>query len=245
MSEEDNPLKALILAGGKGTRLAPYTTVIPKPLMPIGDRPILEIILRQLKVHGIKDIILAVGHLSQLFQAFFKDGNDLGIRIDYSTEKEKLGTAGPISLVIDRLPETFLVMNGDLLTTLNYSALIQYHRQQRAAATIALSKRDVRVDYGVIESEAGRFSRYIEKPRYSFKVSMGINVLDREAVRPHLQPGRYLDIPDLMTALADKGRVIACYEEDCQWLDIGRMDDYEQANAVFENNPSSFLPEGR
>lgn len=238
-------MKAILLAGGKGTRLAPYTTVIPKPLMPIGDRPILEIILRQLKYYGIKDIILAVGHLSQLFQAFFKDGNDLGIRIDYSIEKEKLGTAGPISLVLNELPETFLVMNGDLLTNLNYLKLIHHHQEQKAAATIALSRREVPIDYGVIESESGRFSRYIEKPRYSFKVSMGINVLDREAVRPYLHPGQYMDIPDLMMALARDGKLIACYEEDCRWLDIGRIDDYEKANAVFENNPSSFLPEYR
>jgi len=238
-------LKAIILAGGKGTRLAPYTTVIPKPLMPIGERPILEIILRQLKAHGIREIILAVGHLSQLFQAFFKDGNDFGVHIVYSIEKDKLGTAGPISLVLDQLPETFLVMNGDLLTSLNYSGLIQYHQKQRAAATIALSKREVHIDYGVIESESGRFSRYIEKPSYSFKVSMGINVLDREAVRPYLQPNRYMDIPDLMTALADDGKVIACYEEECRWLDIGRMDDYEQANAVFADNPSLFMPKDK
>jgi NDP-sugar pyrophosphorylase family protein len=238
-------LKAIILAGGKGTRLAPYTTVIPKPLMPIGERPILEIILRQLKAHGIKEIILAVGHVSQLFQAFFKNGNDFGVHIDYSIEKDKLGTAGPISLVLDQLPETFLIMNGDLLTNLNYSSLIQYHHKQKAAATIALSKREVHVDYGVIESEAGRFSRYIEKPRYSFKVSMGINVLDREAVRPYLNPNQYMDIPDLMTALANDGKIISCYEENCRWLDIGRIDDYEQANTVFADNPSLFMPEDK
>lgn len=236
-------MKAIILAGGKGTRLAPYTTVIPKPLMPIGERPILEIILRQLKAHGIKEIILAVGHLSQLFQAFFKDGNDFGVHIDYSIEKDKLGTAGPISLVLNQLPETFLVMNGDLLTSLNYSGLIQYHQEQRAAATIALSNREVHIDYGVIESASGRFSRYIEKPSYSFKVSMGVNVLDRESVRPYLQPNQYMDIPDLMTALAKDGKIIACYEENCRWLDIGRIDDYEQAKAVFEDNQALFMPE--
>lgn len=242
---ENIQLKAIILAGGKGTRLAPYTTIIPKPLMPIGERPILEIILRQLKAHGIKEIILAVGHLSQLFQAFFKDGTDFGVHIDYSIEKDKLGTAGPISLVLNQLPETFLVMNGDLLTSLNYSELIKYHQKQHAAATIALSKREVNIDYGVIESESGRFSRYIEKPSYSFKVSMGVNILDREAVRPYLQPNQHMDIPDLMTVLANDGRVISCYEENCRWLDIGRIDDYEQANVVFEDNPSLFLLEDK
>ena len=235
-------MKALILAGGKGTRLAPYTTVIPKPLLPIGDRPILEIILRQLKAHGITEIILAVGHLSQLFQAFFKDGSDFGIHIDYSIERKKLGTAGPIAMVLDRLPQTFLVMNGDLLTTLNYSELLRHHQKQGVAATIALSRRIVHVEYGVIESDSGRFIKYIEKPAYSFQVSMGINVLNRDAVRPLLQPGDYLDIPDLMTALSKSGNPIACYEEDCRWLDIGRMQDYEQANAAFEDNPSLFIP---
>ena len=212
--------------------------------MPIGERPILEIILRQLRAHGIKEIILAVGHLSQLFQAFFKDGSDLGVDIDYSLEKDKLGTAGPISLVLDKLPETFLVMNGDLLTTIDYSALLRYHHEHHAAATIALSKREVHIDYGVIENESGRFIKYIEKPKYSFTVSMGINVLNREAVRPHLKQGSYMDIPDLMTALATDGKTIACYEEDCRWLDIGRMEDYEQANAVYEDNPTLFIPEG-
>lgn len=213
--------------------------------MPIGERSILEIILRQLKAYGIKEIILAVGHLSHLFQAFFKDGTDFGIHIDYSIEKAKLGTAGPISLVLNQLPETFLVMNGDLLTSLNYSELIQYHQKQNAAATIALSKREVHIDYGVIEIESGRFARYIEKPIHSFNVSMGINVLEREAVRPYLQPGRYMDIPDLIMALANDGKVVAYCEETCHWLDIGRIDDYEQANVVFEENPSLFMLEDK
>ena len=158
-------MQALILAGGKGTRLRPYTTVIPKPLMPVGDYPILEVILRQLKAAGMDEVILAVGYMSQLFQAFFQDGSKYGLKISYSFESAPLGTAGPIGLLLDRLEANFLVMNGDLLTTLNYRKLFDYHLAQGAAATIGVYRREVNIDFGVIETdETNRLARYIEKP---------------------------------------------------------------------------------
>jgi len=236
-------MQALILAGGKGTRLKPYTTVLPKPLMPVGDYPILEIILRQMKRAGVTEVILAVGHMSQLFQAFFQDGSRYGLNVSYSFEKQPLGTAGPIALAVDQLKDDFMVMNGDLLTTLNFKDLFAFHKEKGSAATIGLYHREVEIDFGVIESDQNsRLVRYIEKPTYQFDVSMGINVINKKAVTPYLNPGEYLDIPDLMRRLVENGRSVFCYQEPCYWLDIGRVDDYQKALELFEANKAQFLP---
>ena len=144
-------MKAVILAGGKGTRLKPYTTVFPKPLMPINDKPILEIVIRQLKSHAFDDVIITVGHLAELIVTFFGDGSKFGVKIEYSREDKPLGTAGGLGLVKDELNETFLMMNGDVLTTLDYSDLVSYHKRNDAIATIALKKRDVKIDFVVVE----------------------------------------------------------------------------------------------
>ncbi len=239
-------MQALILAGGRGTRLKPYTTILPKPLMPVGDYPILAIILKQLANADVREVVLAVGYMSHLFQAFFQDGNRYGLHISYSVEEEALGTAGPIALAFDRLDDDFLVMNGDLLTTLDYRRLIDHHRRTDAAATIAMHRREVKIDFGVIETEAdGQLGRYIEKPTYRFAVSMGINVLRKAAVAPYLTRGGLLDIPDVMTRLRADGHRVQCYEEPCYWLDIGRVDDYEIATEVFEARQAEFLPGSR
>src|SRR6266850_1914362 len=211
-------MQALILAGGKGARLHPYTTVIPKPLMPVGDYPILEIIIRQLKLAGVTEVILAVGHMSQLFQAFFQDGERFGLKISYSFESQALGTAGPIALIIDRSSDDFLVLNGDLLTTLSYSNIFRFN-------------------------EENRLVRYVEKPTYHFNVSMGINVMNSSSVRPYLTPGEYLDIPTLLMRMCDDHLPVVCYNEPCYWLDIGRVDDYRVANEIFEANRSEFFPD--
>jgi len=237
-------MQALILAGGRGTRLRPYSTVIPKPLMPVGDLPILEIILRQLRNARVTEVILAVGYMGQMFQAFFADGARLGLKITYSFEEQALGTAGPIALALDRLEDNFLVMNGDLLTTLDYGRLFAAHVKTGAAATIGLYRREVRIDFGVIETdERGRLANYIEKPLYQFDVSMGVNVLKAAAVRKYLTPGMHLDIPDLMMKLKADGLAVNCFSETCYWLDIGRIDDYQTANEIFEARKAEFLPE--
>ena len=237
-------MQALILAGGRGTRLRPYSTVIPKPLMPVGDLPILEIILRQLRNARVTEVILAVGYMGQMFQAFFADGARLGLKITYSFEEQALGTAGPIALSLDRLEDNFLVMNGDLLTTLDYGRLFAAHVKNSAAATIGLYRREVRIDFGVIETdERGRLANYIEKPLYQFDVSMGVNVLNAAAVRKYLTPGMHLDIPDLMMKLKAEGLAVNCFSEPCYWLDIGRIDDYQTANEIFEARKAEFLPE--
>ncbi len=235
-------MKAIILAGGKGRRLQPYTTVIPKPLMPIGDLPILEIILRQLKGYGVDEVILAVGYMSQLFQAFFQNGERYNLKISYSFEMEPLGTAGPLANVIDNLSEDFIVMNGDLLTTLNYQKLFDFHVERQSAATIGLYQRDVKIDFGVVEvTEDQLLSHYTEKPTFSYKVSMGVNVFNRDMVKPYLFPGKYLDIPDLMMQMKQDNLPVYCYHEECYWLDIGRVDDYDIANQIFESRRSEFI----
>ena len=235
-------MKALILAGGKGTRLKPYTLVLPKPLMPIGDLPILEIILRQLKTAGVDEVILAVGHMAQLFEAFFQDGKRIGIKINYSFEDRALGTAGPIASVIDHLGDDFIVMNGDLLTTLDYRRMFEYHCSIGAAATVAVYRREMKLEFGVIESsENGKLVGYKEKPIQYFDFGMGVNIINRAVVTKYLKLNEYLDIPDLMMKLKTEGNSVYCYREDCYWLDIGRPDDYEKATEVFEERKRDFL----
>jgi len=235
-------MQAIILAGGKGTRLRPYTTVLPKPLMPVGEFPILEIIVRQLKNRGFNKIVLAVGHLSHLFQAFFQNGERFGVDIRYSFEEQALGTAGPIGLAFDVLDEDFLVMNGDVLTTLDYAKLVDFHKNHKAAATISVFQRKLTIDFGVIHAREERLENYIEKPVYDFAVSMGVNVFTKSAIREFVKPGVRLDIPDLMLRLKEAGLPVMCYSEPCRWLDIGRIDDYQEAGNIFQSNPDEFLP---
>jgi len=236
-------MKAVILAGGKGRRLLPYTTVFPKPLMPIGDMPILEVVLRQLKAHGCTEVTMAVGHLAELLNAFFGDGSKLGMKIGYSIEEKPLGTAGPLSL-ISGLDSTFIVMNGDVLTDLDYSRLLEHHRMQRATASVASYERTVKIDFGVIKTDDGGFIReYVEKPSLTYRVSMGIYVFEPDVLR-YIERGRYLDFPDLVRRLICEGKKVASYPFKGYWLDIGRPDDYEKAIGEFEQNQGLFLPQG-
>ncbi len=232
-------MQALILAGGEGTRLKPFTNVIPKPLVPIGDLPILEVVLRQLKRHGADRIILAVNKLARLIEAFFGDGSRLGLDIVYSLEDKPLGTAGPIRLA-DNLDEDFIVMNGDLLTTIDYAAFFRRHQASGATATIATFQKEVKIDLGVLETKNETFVNYIEKPTYHFTVSMGIYALNRRVLH-FIDDGKKVDMPDLVLALHGAGEKIVCYSGDYEWLDIGRMDDYERAVQVFEVNRDKYL----
>jgi NDP-sugar pyrophosphorylase family protein len=234
-------MKAVILAGGKGTRLAPYTTVLPKPLMPIGDMPILEVILRQLKSHGCDEVTLAVGHLSELLMAFFNNGTKFGLKIKYSLEDKPLGTAGPLTLV-QGLDEPFIVMNGDVLTDLDYSELYRFHRERQSIATIATYKRTVKIDFGVIETNGANFlANYVEKPLMTYRVSMGIYLFSPR-VLSFIQPDTYFDFPDLIQLLMERQEKVATYPFEGYWLDIGRPDDYENAVNEFEQKRDLFLP---
>lgn len=235
-------MKAFILAGGKGTRLAPYTKILPKPLLPIGDMPILEILLRQMKRAGIDEVILAVGYLEGLFRAFFEDGQRLGLRIRYSFEEHPLGTAGPLSLV-DGIDDTFLVSNGDVLTTLDLRDFVHYHRTSGAIATIAMHTRQVKIDLGVLKlNGSNEVVGYLEKPTYDFHVSMGIYVFEPEVLE-NIPYNQHLDFPDLVLKLLEQGERVVGYPFSGYWEDLGSPDDYERATNDFESLRSQVLPE--
>jgi NDP-sugar pyrophosphorylase family protein len=235
-------VRAVILAGGKGTRLRPYATSFPKPLMPIGDMPILEIVLRQLKWFGFRKITLSVNHLAELIRTFCGDGTKWGLELSYCMEDQPLGTAGSLGLV-ENLTDPFLVMNGDLLTTLDYGALVHSHAHSGACATIGVFPREVKIDFGVLElDEQGRLVAYKEKPRFEYLVSMGVNVFSLAAL-DFIPRGQRLDIPTLMMTLKAAGRVVSTFRSACEWLDIGRPDDYEEATEHFEKARDQYLRE--
>ena len=239
MSTSNKKMKAILLVGGKGTRLAPYTTILPKPLMPIGDVPILEIVVRQLQRVGFDDITLAVGHMAELVASYFGDGSKFGVKLTYSREDTPLGTAGPIALVPD-LQDTFLVMNGDLLSTIDLAALLAYHRARGAIVTLAAHAHDLRVDLGVIQTDSDNWLvDYIEKPVYHYNVSTGIYVFEPE-ILSYIPFGERLD---LVLKVARENKKVNVYKFEGYWLDIGHPGDYEKANEEFRTNRAKFLPE--
>ena len=233
-------VRAVILAGGKGTRLRPLTAVFPKPLVPLGNKSVVEILLRRLAASGLTDITICTGYLSELIQAVCGDGSKFGLRIEYVSEQEPLGTAGALSL-IENLTDPFIVMNGDLLTTLDLQRMIDFHHSEQADFTLGVFPREVKIDFGVIELNGdGQFNGYREKPTYNFEVSMGVNVLGLSVMK-HLKNAQPLDMPDLVLQVHRSGGRVACYRQSCRWLDIGRMDDYAQAQEEFANNEAAFL----
>jgi NDP-mannose synthase len=236
-------MKAVILAGGRGTRLAPYTYVLPKPMMPVGDKAILEILLRQIKRAGINQVVLTVGHLAGLMQAFFQDGQQYDLDISYSFEPKPLGTAGPLALVAG-LDEAFLVSNGDVLTLLNIHDFFTFHQQQGGICTIAVHERQQHVDLGVIEQNHDDYqiTDYIEKPTFDFKVSMGIYLFEPEVLK-YIPRDEYLDFPNLILKLLAAGERVVGYPYDGYWMDLGNPEDYTQANQDFERMRTQFLPE--
>jgi len=236
-------MKAVILAGGRGTRLAPYTYVLPKPMMPIGDRAILEILLRQLKRAGIDQIVLTVGHLAGLMQAYFQDGEPFDLDITYSLEPKPLGTAGPLALVPE-LVKTFLVSNGDVLTLLDINDFLNFHREQGGICTIAMHQRQHQVDLGVIEQTDGDhlITGYVEKPTMDYKVSMGLYIFEPEVLQ-YIPKDEYLDFPNLVHKMLDAGERVIGYPYDGYWMDLGNPEDYAQASKDFDRLRSQFLPD--
>jgi NDP-sugar pyrophosphorylase family protein len=240
-SSTSRGMRAVILAGGKGVRLRPFTVSFPKPLVPIGDKPIIEVLIQRLIMFGITDITLTLGHLAELVKAYFHHRRQFTDRLElsYIEEDEPTGTAGSLAFV-DRLTDTFLVMNGDLLTDLNLDQLVAFHRQQRAALTIASKKRELKIDFGVLEFDSDCVIRgYHEKPINTYHVSMGIYVYEPRVLR-FIERGKYLDFPTLVLKLIDVGEKVCAYPSDCHWLDIGRPDDYAKAQELFVEKQEEF-----
>jgi NDP-mannose synthase len=236
--------RVVILAGGLGTRLRPYTTVLPKPLMPVGDRPVLDIVIRQLKAHGFERVTIATGYLAELIEAFFRDGETYGIPIDYFREEEPLGTVGALSLIPD-LDEPFLVMNGDVLTDIDYAGFLDEHCESDALATIATTHREVQITLGVLQfgddRDVTRLTGYIEKPKIAYEVSMGVYAFDPAATN-HIDKGQRLDFPDLIHRLLAAEKTVRAWRSEDYWLDLGRHEDYEQAMEEFERMRDRLIP---
>ena len=221
-------MKTVVLAGGRGTRLAPYTSILPKPLMPVGEQSILEVVVGQLEEAGIVDIHFCVGYLAHLVEAVFESRENGHANITYVREQEALGTAAPLRLV-EGLDSTFMVMNGDVLTTLDYRELVQHHRDQGNVLTIATHKRSIKIDYGMMHIDVtSRVRGFEEKPEIVSPVSMGIYVMEPD-VLDSIPAGTYFDFPDLVQALLTEGRRVGAYLFDGLWFDIGRQEDYERA----------------
>lgn len=233
-------MRAVILAGGKGTRLRPYTVVLPKPLMPVGEYPILEVIVRQLAYYGFSHITMAVNHQAEIIMAFFGNGEKWGIKIDYSTENQPLGTMGPLRL-IQNLPENFLLMNGDILTDLDFQAFSNFHIEHQNIFTISSYQREVHSEFGVLElDQEGRMRGFQEKPVIKYDVSMGIYMVNR-GVLTYIPESQSYGFDNLMIDLIRDNNPVSVKKFDGYWLDIGRSDDYSQAIDEFELLKEKFL----
>jgi len=234
--------RAIILAGGRGTRLYPYTLSIPKPLIPLGDIPILEIIIRQLSLSGFNWITLAVNHQAELIKEFFKDGSRWNIKIDYSLESKPLSTMGPLRL-INNLPEDFLVMNGDILTDLDFAEMYDDHVSENRTFTVAAHKRTNKIDYGVLESDSNDYLiGFKEKPQTDYLVSMGVYLASKK-ILDLIPDGELYGFDHLMRDLMSHQKKVKINVYDGYWLDIGRPDDYEAAIKEFDGNKKQFLKE--
>jgi NDP-sugar pyrophosphorylase family protein len=234
---------AVILAGGEGSRLWPYTAVIPKPLMPIADDlPIMDIILRQLALHGFQRATVAIGHHGRLVRAFFGAGERWGIAVDYAEEHTPLGTMGPVLPILDDLPEHFLVMNCDVLTDLDYSDFLAQHRHSGGALTVAICNRATRIEFGVVETDGDRITGFREKPNLRHQAIMGVYALSRSALVRYAA-GRPLGMDELVLDLLASTDPPRAFSWPGYWRDIGRPDDYEQACADFAHAQLGLLPE--
>jgi NDP-sugar pyrophosphorylase family protein len=232
-------MQAIILAGGKGTRLRPYTIAMPKPLVPIGEYPILDIIIRQLTYYKVREVIISTGHLSELIEAYFRKGDRWGVKIRYAREDKALGTAGAVKNIAG-LDDNFIVMNGDILTDINYRDLYNFHIRHKATATISTIRREILTDFGVLNiGEDNRLISYIEKPKRFDYVSIGVNILSRRC-RDYIAKGESISIPELIWRMQSKKEKIYCYRSDSYWLDIGRIEDFQRAQEEFKRNKSRF-----
>ncbi|MFJ1706189.1 sugar phosphate nucleotidyltransferase [Kitasatospora sp. NPDC088346] len=235
-------MHAVVLAGGKGTRLRPYTAALPKPLVPIGGRhAMVEVVLHQLAAAGFRTVSLATGHLGHIVRACVGDGSRWGLAVSYEAEEVPLGTMGPVVAMLDRLPEHFLVLNCDILTDLDFGAVLRHHRTEGAALTVAARRHRVELDFGVLATDGGRMVGFTEKPSLSYQASMGVYGMSRTTLDDY-PPGSPLGFDRLSLDLLAAGTLPAVFEFDGYWLDIGRPDDYDRANAEFELMRHRLIP---
>jgi NDP-mannose synthase len=241
-AQDEIGMDAVLLAGGRGTRLAPLTVTVPKPLLPLGERPIIDILIAQLAAAGVRRVFVCLGYLAPLMLAFLGDGSRWGVGIEPAIEAEPLGTAGGLRALAG-LTDDFFVVNGDTLTDLDFRAMAQAHRNADAWASLFTPWIDERVDYGVVTMDAGTgaLTEYLEKPRRGYHVSSGIYVLSRRML-PLIPPAGAFDMPDLVRAAMTAGGKVVCHATDAYWKDIGRLDHYEAASRDFEADPARFLP---
>jgi NDP-sugar pyrophosphorylase family protein len=227
-------MKAVIMAGGLGTRLKPFTHIIPKPLLPVGEKSVLEVTIQKLKSQGFEEIILAVHYKSDLFESYFGDGSKFGIKIRYSKEKQRLGTAGPLKLAAPHLSEPFLVMNGDILTNMDFNKLRQTHFKNDADLTLVTKKIQLPLHYGVVEKDGDKIKGIKEKPIVESEISAGIYFLNTTVLDLIPMEERF-DMTDLMRDLITAGRSVYAYPLEDYWLDIGQMEDYQKAQEDFKD----------
>jgi NDP-sugar pyrophosphorylase family protein len=233
-------MKAVIQSGGKGTRLRPYTTVLPKPLMPVGAKPVLELLLMWLRRNDMRDVCITTGHLGHLIRSFCGDGRSWDMRITYTEESQPLGTLGALSLLREQLDDTFLVVNGDVLTDLNLDAFIGFHRQHEGALTVATARRSVRIDFGIIEDTGGRVTRFKEKPILTHIVSTGIYCM-QPAVLDLIPSGVPFGFDNLMHSMLSRQMPVRTFLHNGLWLDIGRLEDFHQAQELsFDGESPAF-----
>lgn len=232
---------AVLLAGGKGTRLRPFTAAFPKPLVPVGELPIIDILVRQLVAAGFLEFVVSVGHLAHLVEAYFVDHpiRRHGTSFSFVRESSPLGTAGPLAR-ISGLPEHFLVLNGDILTDLDFDQMFQKHLESGACLTVATTLRSVQIQLGVIERQGTTITGYKEKPRLDYEVSTGVYAYSRRALDA-IPPGQRFDFPDLVLRLIQQGQRVVSYPVNAEWLDIGNPDDYALAQDRVAANPEGYL----
>ncbi|OJF16303.1 MAG: hypothetical protein A6D91_06315 [Bacillaceae bacterium G1] len=232
------------MTGGKGLRMAPYTQVLPKGLLPVGEQPLLEILVKQLAHHGFTRIVMACGYRAHWIQSYFGDGSPWNLSITYQVESEPLGTAGPLKTIPD-LCEPFLLLNCDVLTTLSFRALWEYHASADSILTVAAQQQPIPIEFGVLETEGDRIVRFLEKPVHRARVNMGIYVMEPEVLN-YIPENQYFDIPDLIRALLADNRPVKCFENDALWIDVGRPADFAKANELYQRWKDRLLAgEGR
>lgn len=233
-------MKVVIQCGGKGTRLRPYTMVLPKPLMPVGSRPVLELLLKWLRRNDAREIYITTGYLGHIIKSFCGDGRQWDMKIEYTEEDEPLGTIGPLSMLRNELDSTFLVINGDVLTDLSLGAFANFHRSHGGLVTVATAARKVKTDFGVIEQTGGRITQFREKPILSQLVSMGIYCMEPEALH-YIPRGVPFGFDDLILCLLGRDQPAYTFTHDGLWLDIGRVEDFQNAQSlVWDDQPPAF-----